>query len=112
MMHYSKVVQGLAAYADAEIISKLGGSMKAWVVGGALEIMIASAENIFRSIQAIPMIDALGIIDGENIDVDRLYTAFRKQAQKGPATVNVPLIGPITFAAADVDALYRNIKGV
>lgn len=111
MTHYSRVIQGLTAYADAEILSKLNGSLKAWMVGGALEILAGSAEGVFRSIQSIPMLDALGVIDGENIDVDRLYAAMRKQAQRSPATVNIPLVGPITFTAADVDSLYRHIKG-
>lgn len=112
MIHYTKVVQGILAYADAEIIAKLNGSVKAWVIGGALEIAAGSAEGIYRAIQHIPMIDSLNVIDGENIDVDRLYAALRNQAQRSPATVNIPLVGPITFTAADVDALYRHIKGV
>ena len=64
-----------------------------------------------RVIQNIPMIDALDIIDGENVDVDRLYAILRKQAQRGPATEKIPFIGPITFSISDVDALYRHIKG-
>lgn len=111
MLHYSKVIQGLLAYADAEIVSKLNGSLKAWMIGGALEIIAGSADGVYRTIQSIPMIDSLGVIDGENIDVDRLYATLRKQAQRSPATVNIPLVGPITFTAADVDALYRHIKG-
>lgn len=111
MMHYTKVMHGLMAYADAEILSKLNGSIKAWMVGAALEALGSSADSIFRAIQSIPMIDTLGIIDGENIDVDRLYGMLRHQAQRGPATVNVRFIGPITFTEADVDALYRHIKG-
>lgn len=111
MMHYTKVVQGLMAYADAEILSKLNGSMKGWMVGAVLELLGGSAENTFRQIQSIPMIEVLGVIDGENIDVDRLYGILRKQAQRGPATMNIRFIGPITFTASDVDALYRHIKG-
>lgn len=111
MIHYTKVVQGIKTYADEEIVAKLDGSLKAWMIGGALEIIAGSAEGLYRAIQSIPMIDSLGIIEGENIDVDRLYAALRKQAQRGSATVSLPLVGPITFAAADVDTLYRHIKG-
>lgn len=111
MMHYTKVVQGLMAYADAEILSKLNGSMKGWMVGAVLELIGGSAENAFRQIRNIPMIEVLGVIDGENIDVDRLYAILRKQAQRGPATVNIRFLGPITFTEADVDSLYRHIKG-
>lgn len=111
MIHYSRVIQGLMEYADAEILSKLNGSLKAWMIGAVLEAIGGSAERVYRQIQSIPMIDTLGIIDGENVDIDRLYAILRKQAQRGPATEKIPIIGPITFSAADVDALYRHIKG-
>ena len=111
MMHYTRVIQGLMAYLDAEILSKLNGSLKSWMVGAVLEAIGGSAENVYRKIQSIPMIDALGIIDGENVDVDRLYAILRKQAQRGPATEKIPFIGPITFSVSDIDALYRHIKG-
>lgn len=111
MMHYTRVIQGLTAYLDAEIISKLHGSLKAWMIGAILEAIGDSAENVYRQIQSIPLIDALNIIDGENVDVDRAYALLRKQAQRGPATEKIPLLGPITFSIADVDALFRHIKG-
>lgn len=110
MTHYTRVIHGLMAYADAEILSKLNGSLKSWMIGAVLEAIGSSAESVYRKIQSIPMIDALGIIDGENVDVDRLYSLIRKQAQRSPATANIPLLGPITFSASDVDALYRHIK--
>lgn len=112
MMHYTRVIQGLMAYADAEILSKLHGSLKAWMIGAILEAVGDSAENVYRQIQTIPMIDALRIIDGENVDIDRAYALLRKQAQHGPATEKIPFVGPITFTLSDVDALYRHIKGV
>jgi hypothetical protein len=111
MMHYTRVIQGLSAYLDAEILSKLQGSLKAWMIGAILEAIGDSADNVYRQIQNIPLIDTLNIIDGENVDVDRLYAILRKQAQRGPATIKIPFLGPITFNVSDVDALYRHIKG-
>ena len=111
MIHYTKVVQGLMAYADAEILSKMGGSLKAWMIGVFLDLIGGSAENVYRWVQSIPLIDPLHVIDGENVDVDRLYALLRKRAQNGPATENIRFVGPITFTTADVDALYRYIKG-
>ena len=111
MMHYSRVIQGLMEYADAEILSKLNGSLKSWMVGGALELIGGSAEGVFQKIRGIPVMETIGIIDGENVDVDRLYAILRKQAQRGPATIKIPLLGPITFNVSDVDALFRHIKG-
>ena len=54
---------------------------------------------------------ALGIVDGENVNVDAILSQLRIQAQRGTATANLPLIGPVTFGLSDVDALERYIKG-
>lgn len=112
MVHKSKVLQGIVNYVDAEIISKMSGSWKAWVVGGAAGLIAARADRIIAALSSSPLVTALGIVEGENIDVDAIITELRKQAQKGTATVVVPLIGPITFGAADVDSLYRHIMEV
>jgi hypothetical protein len=52
----------------------------------------------------------MNVIDGENVDVERLYAILRRQAQRGPATEKIKILGPITFTLADVDELYRHIK--
>lgn len=111
MVHKSKVLNGLVNYIDAEIMSKMAGSWKAWVVGGAAGLIAGRADRILSALAANPMIAALGLIEGENIDVEAIIAELRKQAQKGTATVVVPLIGPITFGPADVDSLYRHIMG-
>lgn len=111
MVHKSKVLNGLVNYIDAEIMSKMTGSWKAWVVGGAAGLIAGRADKILSALTANPMIAALGLMEGENIDVESIIAELRKQAQKGTATVVVPLIGPITFGPADVDSLYRHIMG-
>ena len=109
MMHYTKVVRGFLAYEDAEILSKLNGSLKGWAVGVILELLGEEAEIVYREIQNIPMVGALRVIDGENIDVERLMSLLHKQAQRGSATANIRFFGPITFTSADVDSLHRHI---
>lgn len=54
---------------------------------------------------------ALGLVEGVNIDVDAIYAELLKQARKGSATVDLPIVGPITFGVADVESLYRHIMG-
>lgn len=112
MVHKSRVLQGIANYVDAEIVSKMTGSWKAWVVGGFAGIAVARADKIMTALGSNPAIVALGLAEGENIDVEAIIVELRKQAQKGTATVVVPLIGPITFGPADVDSLYRHIMEV
>lgn len=112
MIHKSKVLQGIANYVDAEIVSKMAGSWKAWLVGGAAGLVVARADNLITALSSNPIAIALGLVEGENIDVDAIIAELRKQAQKGTATVVVPLIGPITFGPSDVDSLYRHIMEV
>lgn len=109
MIHKSKVLYGIASYIDDEIVSKLAGSWKAWAVGGLAGIAVSRADGLITQYANNPMVKALGLIDGENIDVDVIIAELRKQAQRGTATIDVPLIGPITFGPADVDSLHRHI---
>lgn len=111
MVHKSKVLAGIAGYVNDEIVSKMAGSWKAWLVGGAAGIAVARASQMIDALAKNPMVTALGLIQGENIDVDVIYAELLKQAQRGSATVELPVIGPITFGTADVESLYRHIMG-
>ena len=110
MIHYTRVIQGIASYVDNELVSKLAGSWKAWLLGGMAGIAMSKAEQIFHSVKDNAFVTALGLVEGENIDVDTLFAELRKQAQKGTATATLPIIGPVTFGQTDIDALYRYIK--
>lgn len=109
MVHKSKVIHGVTSYIDAEIVSKLHGSWKAWAIGGLTGIVMSRADGLMSTLAQHPIAKALNIVDGENIDVDLLYEELKKQAQKGSITVDVPLIGPVTFGESDVDNLRRHI---
>lgn len=109
MIHKSKVLYGVASYIDDEIVAKLSGSWKAWVVGGAAGIAVSRADALISQYASNPLVKALGLIDGENIDVDAIIAELRKQAQRGPAVIDIPMVGPVTFTAADVDSLHRHI---
>ena len=111
MIHKSKVMRGIGTYVDDEIVAKMAGSWKAWVVGGLTGLATARADALIGQLTSNPIVAALGVIDGENIDVEALYAELIKQAQKCSATIDVPVIGPITFGVADVESLYRHIMG-
>ena len=112
MLHYSRVIQGISNFIDAELVGKLAGSWKAWALGGMAGIALNRSEQLFQTIKNNPALAALGLVEGENINIDLLYSELKKQAQKGTATVTMPIIGPVTFGTADVDSLFRYIKGV
>lgn len=109
MIHYSRVMQGIASYIDQELVGKLTGSWKAWLLGSMAGIAVSNAERLYMQYKDMPVLAALGLVDGENINIEAVYAELRKQAQRGTATVSLPIVGAITFGAADVDALYRYI---
>lgn len=109
MVHYTKVLSGLAAYIDHELISQMGGSVKGWIAGAAAALMLERGKQAALEAMRAPMLKELGLIDGEDVDVDAIYSALLEQARKGSATATLPLIGPVTFKESDVEALYRYI---
>lgn len=111
MIHYTRVLKGTMNYVDAEIVSKMQGSIKAWGVEIVTGLLADRGEAVFLAAREHPLVKLMDVVDGENIDVDRLYAKAMQAAQRGSATVNIMFIGPVTFKTADVESLYRHIMG-
>lgn len=112
MVHYSKVVKGAAAYVEAEMVSKLRGTLPAWIMGAAAAFFADYAETHVRRVLNSEMAKAFGFVDGENVNVETAYNYILPQAKKGSATIPMPLgIPAITLTEADVESLYRHIMG-
>lgn len=111
MVHYQAIVNGIAAYIDREIASQLNGSYKAWIAGATGGIIASRAGQMMSKLANNQIAKDMGLVDGEMVDIDLLYSELLKQAQKAPATVNVPLLGTITFGADDINKLHRYIMG-
>ena len=79
------------------------------MLGSMAGIAVSNGEKMFRQYKDMPVLAALGIVDGENINIETIYTELRKQAQRGSATVTLPVVGAVTFGPADVDSMYRYI---
>lgn len=110
MFHYTKVVAGAADYIEQELVAKLQGSWKAWVLGAAASLAAARAGQVMQTLAANPIAVGLGIVEGEMVDVETILREIKKQSAKGNITVPIPFIGDITFGAGDIDNLYRYIK--
>ena len=111
MVTYNQVVNGMSRYIDQEIVNKMQG-LSRWGVGALSGIVLSSkGANIFNALKTNPIIKMLEVIDeNDMIDIDTIYTEIRKQAEKGSATFDAPMIGTITLTKDDVDKLYRLIK--
>lgn len=111
MIHYSKVLNGIAAYIDRELAAQFTGSMKGWILSAVGGIVAARAGQIISTLMEHPVLKAMHIVDGEMIDEELLFNSLVAAAQKGDATVSIPVLGPITFSVNDVEALHRYIIG-
>lgn len=111
MVTVSQVQAGMVKYIDEEIISQISGWEK-WALGAAAGIAARKAVDIFNVAKNTPVVKFLGVIDeNDMIDLDLLYEEFSKQAkEKGAVTFNIPILGPLTLNATDVDKIYKAIQ--
>lgn len=112
-MNYSteQVVRGLISYADNEIIIKLPTSGK-WLLGTVMGVATNKTANIIEDLKRNPVISMLGLVDSENnIDIDALISALKSSADKyGKLTVDVPMLGTMTFNTNDIERLRTYIQ--
>lgn len=112
MVHYSKVVRGAAAYAESELVSKLRGTLPAWIMGAAVAFLSDQADVYAHKLLNSEMAKTFKFVDGELINVEIAYNYLLPQAKKGSATIPMPYGLPaLTLTEADVESLYRHIMG-
>lgn len=113
MVHYSRVINGLAHYIRSDILAQLNGNMSKWIGGVLVELTAQEAEKVYHTLANNAMVKALNVIDGENVNVEKIYPLLLAEARQGSATLTLPLnlVPPITFTEKDVESLYRHIMG-
>lgn len=108
MVDFDKVMRGIEHYLDQEILSKMG--WQKWVIGTAAELYVMNAREIYNSLKENDLVKMLGIIKDDMIDLDMMHDSLRKQAAKGPVSLDLPLgMGKLTLNERDVDLLYQHI---
>lgn len=109
MVSQQRLQAGIAKYIDQEFTSKIEG-WKRWGVGIGSALILESLPVTLQRWQASELGAMLGIFgDGGDIDIEKLYTHAKRQAQQGPLVVQLPALGPVRFTGEDVDKLYRCI---
>lgn len=105
-LNSEQVVQGLINYADNEIMNKLPSTGK-WIMGTAIGLAAGKAHETIDALSENTIVKMLGVIDEDGlIDVDALIGAMKSSADRyGNLSVDVPMIGKLTFSSSDVDNL-------
>lgn len=102
MEHIEKVKRGAAAFVDREIVPTLPKWQGILFGAGAGLFLEGKSEAILKH----PIAEMLSLVDGDQVDVDKAYSAIKNQAQgKWP----VKIVG-FKCSEEDLDKLYRYIK--
>ena len=109
MVHINKVKNGIVKFLDAEVITKLPG-WKSWVFGAGAILILSKIDTVIDQIKEHPVVKMMGVVEGDMVDVEALYAAFKKQAQTvGAVDIEIPVIGALRMGASDIDRLYNFI---
>ena len=109
MVTIDQIKRGAARYVDEEFTAKLSGWQR-WAVGAGAAMALENLEVSMPGLLENHAVRAMGVLDeAGNVDLDRVYEAFKKQAQKGPVTFQAPLLGAVTINEQDVDKIYTCI---
>lgn len=107
----SQLVNGLIQYADNEVINNLPTTGK-WVLGAGLGIASSKVNDIVSTLNDSPLAKSLGIVDEDGMyDVGLMADHLKQSASRyGKMTIQLPVIGKLTFSEADVDSLRSYIE--
>ena len=109
MVSIDKVKRGLARYLDEEFTNKMTGWQK-WVFGVGAAMFLENLTSISQTLKRNPMVEYISLMDESGgVAVERIHQQLRIQAQKGPVTFDVPMLGSITLHESDVEKLYNYI---
>lgn len=108
MTSIEQIKNGIQRYVDYDLSPGLPELAQA-MIGGAVALYIAKAETILRRLSGEPYVAVLGIIDGDQVDVEAIHDAFAPRV-KGTIPVKLPLIGSMSFDRAEVEKLFERIR--
>ena len=106
-----KLVNGIVNYADNEVINNLPTVGK-WLLGTGIGIASTKANEIVDTLNNNAIVKALGIVDEDGLfDIDLIADHMRKSANRyGRMTIDIPMVGRLTFSEADIDSMKNYIE--
>jgi len=107
----NRLINGIIQYAENEVINNLPTTGK-WLLGAGVGIAASRLEYIVNALNENALAKAMGIVDDDGMfDVDLMMNNLKRSANRyGKMTVDVPIVGKLTFNESDVDDLHRYIE--
>nr|DAQ83870.1 MAG TPA: hypothetical protein [Caudoviricetes sp.] len=108
MANIEQVKHGVSEYVKNDVLPHLP-TAKQIGVSIYIGLVMDNATGAVEKIKNHPALGLTGIFKDDDIDVDRLYSVARPQFEQR-RTIEIPMIGELTFDGNDVDRLYKYIK--
>lgn len=97
-----QVKRGIANFIDAEVVPVMPKWKGITLAVGASLMIDGKADELLNH----PLVKMMGVVDGNAVDVDKLYSEFKVKAQgKWPVE-----IWELKVSENDFDKLYQHIK--
>ena len=109
MASIQQIQQGAVKFIDNDLVPAFSGAEKI-LVGGAAALMVANIGGLIQQYAAHPVVAALGVYDGKEVDVDALYQAFAPRFGSEKIPLKLPVVGTIKIGKDELDRLYKYIK--
>lgn len=112
MVEFNRIIDGLARYLNNNLYSKMNDWQEI-IARIAVGRIIGNPESLKQSLMGNGIVRTFAVMDSEgNVDLEPLARDLKREIErKGKLTLDVPMFGKMSFTAADVDEIYREITG-
>ena len=109
---YNKVQNGIAKFMDAELLPqfKAESGIKAFGISLFAALAVKRTEEMLKDLRKYPLIDALGVVTDDGVEIDALKEAAEKAFPQSGLEIDIPMVEKrMRFTRGDVDTIYRYI---
>ncbi|MBR5310637.1 MAG: hypothetical protein IKU42_05900 [Oscillospiraceae bacterium] len=112
MVEFNRVIDGLLKYFNNNLFAKMNDWQEV-VARIAVGRIIGNPESLKQSLMANGIVRTFAVMDSEgNVDLEPIMRDLKREIdRKGKLSVEIPMFGKMSFTAADVDEIYREITG-
>lgn len=113
MVKFEKVLDGLSRYINKNVYPNIGNDWQELMMRLAVGRILNNPENVKQMVLSNGFVRTFGIIDSEgNVDIENLAKDLKREiSNKGKITVEIPMLGKMSFVPADIDEIYQEITG-
>lgn len=112
MTSIAVIQKGLANYLDTELMPLIPTAEKGkkFATGVILSLAIKKLDSLVASLGNKYMLNDIGIITPEGVDIDTLRDVVIANIPAEGLTLSIPMLGEMTLHAEDIKKLYNCIK--